>query len=444
MKAAEKEVFSSDHQQRPDSILLILPEAILTPMVLFVCTYVARLGGLEIPLKEFTDLLCANINGPVVAFNSNFGHACQPGSEHLLKSRTTKRPPVRGRERKVQGDGTCFNSAGEPIISINPDSDKIYKVKVFSTTGETQVPGVIREDLSDGHEVLVALVAFLNSLPAVDGVMRRQVTIISEQPKMLNYKFRVIRTSPRILVCLRRLTTYMRALESTKLVEGGAPLTEVQAALFAGFAIIPPPYPVRETKPATDDVKVSFRFSGPSRAPRVNIFQEGKVNILGADSVEVSERIYTFLLKLIKANPNTLICLQPLPDHVRRRMAAPSAAAPSAAAPSAAAPSAAAPSAAAPSAAAPSAAAPSAAAPSIEIINRGVSEMHLAGDDPHYLVSHPGDLVEDDPHYLVSHPGDLVENDPHYLVSHPGEYDPSAAPRSGGLPSGACGRPEGV
>ena len=405
-KTAEKEVFSSDHQQQPDSILLILPEKILTPMVLFVCTYVARLSGLEIPLKEFTDLLCANINGPVVAFNSNFGHACQPGFEHLLKSRTTKRP-VRGRERKVQGDGTCFNSAGEPIISIDPDSVKVYKVKIFSTTGETQVPGVIREDLSDGHEVLVALVAFLNSLPTVDGVARRQVTIISEQPKMLNYKFRVIRTSPRILVCLRRLTTYMRALESTKLVEGGAPLTEVQAALFAGFAIIPPPFPVRETKPATDDVKVSFRFSGPSRAPRVNIFQEGKVNILGADSVEVSERIYTFLLKLIKANPNTLICLQPLPDHVRRRMAAPSAAAPSAAAPSV--------------------AAPSAAAPSVEIIDRGFSEMHLAGD-------------ADEPHYLVSHPG---ENEPHYLVSHPGEYDPSAAPRSGGLPSGACGRPSG-
>ena len=315
-----KEAFLPNHLLLADLTLLLTPQVALSPLTLFVCTYVAKLVGIGETLKSFSDFLCMNVRGPLVAINSNFGHACQPGFEHLLKSPPLSgRTPARGRARKVQGDGTCFNSAVEPILSIDFDSDKIYKVKCFPTTGETQVPGVIRGDLSDGHAVLVAFVTYLNSLADLSAPPRSEVAIFSEQPKMLNYKFRVVRTSPRILVCLRGLAAYMHALEVTKAVEGGENLTEAQAALFAGWpAVLLPPYPVRETKPPTDDVKVSFRFRGADRAPRINIFQEGKINILGADSVESAQKIYDFFVELFTVNWPMLVCIQPRRAHERR------------------------------------------------------------------------------------------------------------------------------
>jgi hypothetical protein len=322
-----------EHPWPEDGALLAAPgRSPLTPLTLFVCTYVAKLDNLNINFVDLTAILCANPRGVLVAVNSNFGHACQPGYERLLKA--PKPPPARcvparGRARKVQGDGTCFNSAVEPILSVDHPGiggDKVYKVKCFPTTGETQVPGVICPDLSDGHTVLDAFVAYLNGLgvgnpdPA-DAARRLEIGIAHEQPKMLNYKCSVIRSSPRILVNLRALALYMHGLELVRAVEGVA-LTEAQAARFDGWPVVLlPPYPVRETKPPTDDVKVSFRFRGADRAPRINIFQEGKINILGADSTESAQKIYDFFVQLFTSNWAMLVCLQPRRDHERRQPA---------------------------------------------------------------------------------------------------------------------------
>jgi len=194
-----------------------------------------------------------------------------------------------------------------------------------------QVPGVISPDLSDGSAAVKALVDYLNDLgvgdeePTLDGLPtvapRRKITVIKEQPKMLNYKFRVNRSSPRILINLRALATYMNNLELAKAVRG-SPLTEMQAARFVGWpTILLPPYPVRETKPPMDDVKVSFRFREADRAPRINIFQEGKINILGADSVESARMIYEFFFQLFTDNWVMLVCLQPRRDLERRHVA---------------------------------------------------------------------------------------------------------------------------
>jgi hypothetical protein len=322
-----------------DADLLALPARPLTPRTLFVCTYVAKLDNLHIDFVKLTEIMCANPHGPLVAVNSNFGHACQPGNEHLLKTpkpppperRMPARPARLGRPRRVQGDGTCFNSAVEPTLAIDHpaiSADKTYKCKCFSTTGEVQVPGVISPDLSDGHAVVKALVDYLNELNVGDvelpgeapaGEPRRlKITVISEQPKMLNDKFSVNCSSPRLLINLHALAAYMQKLELAKVVEGMA-LTDGLVESFAGWpAIILPPYPVRETKAPTDDVKVSFRFHGANRAPRINIFQKGKINILGADSTESSQRIYDFFVQLFTGNWARLVCLQPRRDIERQ------------------------------------------------------------------------------------------------------------------------------
>lgn len=346
----KREVFLPDHRWLDDAVLLALPaRGPLTRLALFVCTYVAKLGNLHIDFVELTRIMCKDPHGCLLALNSNFGHAAQPGFEGFLKAPKPppeRRVPARGRARKVQGDGTCFNSAVEPVVAIDhpgiPD-DKVYFVKCFPTTGETQVPGVISPDLSDGHAVLEAFVAYLNELDVGDldedprgrdpvpadfdaragPPPRRPIVIISEQPKMLNYKFRVIRNSPRILVNLHHLASYLHNLEMTKAVEG-VDLPELQLARFAGWpALLLPPFTVRETKPPTDDVKVSFRFEGEDRAPRINVFQEGKINILGADTVEAAEKIYDYFVRLFTANWSMLVCLQPRRDLERRQVRPP-------------------------------------------------------------------------------------------------------------------------
>jgi hypothetical protein len=349
MAGEAKEVFLANHRLLEDETLLALPaQGPLTPLELFVCTYVAKLGNLHMNFVELTKQLCVKPHGCLLAINGNFGHASQPGYEHLLK--TPKPPPERpapsrGRVRKFQGDGTCFNSAVEPIIGIDhPDipEDKVYKTKCFPTTGEAQVPGVVCPDLSDGHAVLVAFVAYLNELsvgdfedPAVSAeaaaeaagpagldIRRKPVVIEKEQPKMLNYKFRVVRNSPRILVNLNNLARYLHDLEYTK-ASVDNPLPELQKARFAGWpSIVLPPFPVRETKPPTDDVKVSFRFQGADRWPRVNVFQERKINVLGAATPESARLIYDWFVRLFTENWSMLVCLQPRRDSEKRQAAA--------------------------------------------------------------------------------------------------------------------------
>ncbi len=362
------EVFAANHTELSDALLLERPAQPVSPLNLFVCTYVARLSNIHMDGEELTKRLSLAPRGSLLAVNSNYGHACQAGFESLMKLPTAaaqQRPVLRGRPRKGQGDTTCFNSAVEPIMRLPapPESVKVYKMKLFSTTGETQVPGVLNADLSDGHAALTTLVDYLNAIGTgdfADGTApphwsqlrkaaeeaavagdataiaryqqrltayvtapqepnaRRLIAIATEGPKMLNYKFRINRSSPRMLVNLVTLSLYLSTLEAAPV--GTTP--ETFAGLLAGISpgqspvYVRPPFPVRETNPPTDDVKVSFRFRSGRRAPRVNVFQGGKINILGADSIECATRIYGFFQELFTVNWNELICLQPRRDAV--------------------------------------------------------------------------------------------------------------------------------
>jgi hypothetical protein len=340
MAKEQKEAYLPNHKNLDDEILLEPPEVRFTELTLFVCTYVAKLGNLHMDFVELSHLLCENPHGALLAVNSNFGHACQPGHENLLKlpkpqpepfvNGQTPYVPSRSRPRKVQGDGTSFNSAVEPIVWIDypglkgKDGNR-YKIKCFPTTGETQVPGVVCADLSDGSAVLEAYVGYLNELGVGDRLpdsdLRAPVKVDYEGPNMMNYKWRLVRNSPRILINTAALAEYLVALETERLIEGKK-ARRAQLARFAGWPhVLLPPFPVRETKPPTDDVKVSFRFQCGERAPRVNVFQEGKMNILGANSVQTAQQIYDFFVRLFETNWSRLVCLQPRQDLERKQRA---------------------------------------------------------------------------------------------------------------------------
>jgi hypothetical protein len=360
-----------------------MPTSPLTPKKLFVCTYEGRLTNLCVPVGELVERL--EPSGPVLAINSNFGHKAQRGYERYIKKpaapKQSRAPAVR-RARKLQCDGTCFNSAVEPVLSIDfpgISRDKVYFVKCFSTTGQTQVPGVLREDLEDGEAVLRAWVGFLNEagVGADAEGNPKPVEILGSQPNMLNFKFRVVNVSDRMLLRLAVVADYMHTLEVCAVHAdrgwGGEPPTggsktplsftgeqreaslgmlstalrgitpdRLPALLPAVLALPPtvlaallprllppqcplivPPYKIKQATPRDIlEVKFSCCFVVGERNVRLNIFQGGKINILGANSFEAAEGIYSFLLELFRACWPEFVRLKPLPDAVRLRQAA--------------------------------------------------------------------------------------------------------------------------
>ncbi len=290
------EIYIANYQKESDEVLLSKPDGIFIPLKLFVCTYVAKLTNLNITPTDFTEIIKNNLNMTVIAVNSNFGHGCMEGSEEYVKH-----PKEKVGLRKRQGDGTCFNSAVEPVISLNPTVVKKYFIKCFPTTGEMQIPGVINQDLSDGHEVLLTFVDYLNTLH----LSEFPVEIQWEIPKMLNYKFRLIRNSPRILINLMALATYLYKLELTDLL--------IMKEITGDIKLLPP-FKVKEVKPAIEDIKVSFRFEYNDNSPRINIFQEGKINILGCNSISFANDIYEFFKRLFDEYWKSLVCIKPKKD----------------------------------------------------------------------------------------------------------------------------------
>jgi len=295
------------------AISTVVPCPVFTELTLFVCTYVAKLENIKIPVESLIELLCNNLFGGILAINSNYGHGAQPGYEHFIKKpkKHNLKAFIKNRIRKIQGDGTCFNSAVEPVIQINhtinpvTKKEKVYFIKCFPTTGETQIPGVINNDYSDGHTVLVTFINHLNSLNV--GIDGKQIYIKSEGPKMVNFKFRLVRDNPRILINLYLLAKFLQFLEKNK---------NDTVYKQEEWTIIPPPFVIKETKYPIDDIKVSFRINTETkRSPRINIFQEGKVNILGADTRESAEKIYEYLSKLFENNWHVLISIKPEKDQ---------------------------------------------------------------------------------------------------------------------------------
>lgn len=345
-----------------DRRLLEPPAEILSEMIMFTCTYEATLDNVARTHEDLTHVL--EPSGTVKAINSNFGHKSQPGYESFLKRPKPANPkplgkpgtnglaPVAPRRRKLQGDGTCFNSALEvtivpdrddmpdaikALLSTNPD--KYYAVKSFPSTGKTQVPGVISPDLSDGQYVARLWARYLTEA-GVATDPSRPITVVSENPIMMNFKFFLHLTSERILLNLAQIVEH---LENAKIAhelclvpdDRGNAEKHVQRRFPVAWSIYQAavsdaddpaeqatkilPYPVRVIKDAQDSQNISFKMvDGPAeKMARVNIFYRGKVNILSANSFASATTIHKFLDRLLRSKWGDFVGLKPLPDKVR-------------------------------------------------------------------------------------------------------------------------------
>ena len=301
-----------------------MPNPSFEPLKMFVATLEAQLTNLHLEIDEAIEWM--EPSGPVLAINCNYGHKSKAGWEKYKKlERKKKKDTNGGRERKMQGDGTCFNSALEPVVQIGdlvPD-DKFYYMKCFTSTGQTQVPGTLMPDLSDGRAALQAWVDFLNESSAGDPDGQggsKKIEVKWSQANMINFKSQVRRTSPRVLLNLHDLARYLQQLEDRVIVAGKtshAGMQFVAKFLPEGTTLVAPPFQICETKPPIEDVKLSFRIAFPDRKVRVNIFQRCKINILGADSLETGQTIYDWLRTLFETNWSCFVRLQPRRDSER-------------------------------------------------------------------------------------------------------------------------------
>jgi hypothetical protein len=95
----------------------------------------------------------------VIAIDSNFGHILTD-LNYYKKPKTSRQNITK---RKIQGDGTCLNS--QISLSIKAPEDhfrpnKVYPIKLFRN-GKMQIPGILKEDLSDFIPIIDYLCYFI-------------------------------------------------------------------------------------------------------------------------------------------------------------------------------------------------------------------------------------------------------------------------------------------
>lgn len=286
-----------------------------SPCKLFVCTYVGILDGLRKDIRELTNLIAENLTDVIIAVDSNFNHAYNKDYYNIIinqKPKTSKRKNVRSTNRKLQGDGTSFNSTVEITILRNPNDKKVYKIKCFSTTGHIQIPGVIKEDLSDGDEVLNILVNYLNKI--IVG-LEHPITIRERRPNMVNCNFALIPKKENSIINLSRLSEYIQLIMHEKLTSQCNEIVPFKNSKSnIDWNLVYPEYIINKHN-GIPNANISFNFKIGERTPLVQVFRSGRITIIGGVDMNSNIKIYNFMSKTFDNNWENLISIKPKEDH---------------------------------------------------------------------------------------------------------------------------------
>lgn len=238
-----------------------------------------------------------------VRIKCNFGDRTYPKYQPPVKvkksNRGRKKKPPKVHKRKRQGTGECFNSqttfvmpSSRAIVcdGVVPSDVEIYKFKVFRT-GKIQLPGlrttVVIDDVMELTKKLVELLNF--QLHPCDTDPTKITKLVNLNPVMKNYKFRVKKPSEQWIVNLAELR---QLLHQKRQNDDGPKIFDIK-------------YTRQETK-----LSVRFRTPIPGKAKkrvRVNIFQSGKINILGGHSKKTTDEICEFIHSLFAEHLNTIL-----------------------------------------------------------------------------------------------------------------------------------------
>ena len=300
---------------------------ILSEIQMFTCSARLWLSNIKCSPENLSNALTPV--GFVKAINSNFHHKAQ---ENYLEFKKEPKGKVL-RSRKYKGDGSCFNSAVETTIFLD-DSEKYYAIKTFPTTGETQVTGIIEEDLSDGKRAAQIWADFLTK-QKVGVDIKKPIRVTDMRTLMMNFKFRVIRSSPRIILDLKVMEKYLVAAKIKQEIEqnpknvNGIEMhySEYKPEawkLYKEGICIGLPFELREIKGTQDEKNITFRFahtlaSDENKKIRVVVYRGGKINVLGASDLTNPRKIYNFLNDFITKYREIFIVYKPLNDYEKIR-----------------------------------------------------------------------------------------------------------------------------
>jgi hypothetical protein len=231
--------------------LLNRPDKVADAIQLFTCTMGCHISE-KLPLEATSKMFHDNLKLPIVAMHSNYFHHVLPGyaEQEKKKKKTVEYPTsLKQKTRKKQGDGTCFGSAIEPAV-LHPVDGGIYRMRYFPSSGVIQVTGVHKEDLSDGKIVIELLVQFISEL------IGKQVSIVNGfVPVMMNYKFKLLLPSPRVIINLVEFGNYMLSMERNNPKQ-----QELKDSLVNdGWTLIEPPFNIIETCPPIEITNLKFK-----------------------------------------------------------------------------------------------------------------------------------------------------------------------------------------
>jgi hypothetical protein len=309
----------------------------LTKYKLFVCTMSMKIKELYFTFEQLSEKLqiCLQnnytplCNFTIIAVNTNYNHFCLSGCESELISKKKKKKNQQ-KKRQTQGDETVFHSAIQLTILLNMQySDYIllseldrsnvkkYYIKVYPTTGTTQIPGIINSDLSDGYQLIDGLINYMNCMATLDTATANLATLdtatanlatldtatasvdtatasvdtamasvdtatasvdteIIVKPDhidyiasnitiiMINYSTSLNIINPRLLFNLNALGEYIYLLQELFIYEGMTELWAIDKFKEGKFAkynsIILPPFLIMDTKLMNNDKHISFSF----------------------------------------------------------------------------------------------------------------------------------------------------------------------------------------
>ena len=250
----------------------------LTELQLFTCTLKAKYKDYKKDIIELGKSLEPKDN--ILAINSNYIHKVQPDYEKNPEKK--KKNKTNQSTRKKQGDGTCFRSCLEFVIKLENDNNnetKVYKPKFYPATGEIQIPGVLKEDFSDGIKILEHLSYFIKEYPPAEE---------NVYPLMLNYKCEVKLDRNTQLLDFNKLCKYIKNSETTDLPYN---LMDIHVSQQASQAL-------------------NIRFKMENEKKLVSIWRSGKINIIGLKCSWDADIIYNYLNKVIP----DFVVMKPIPD----------------------------------------------------------------------------------------------------------------------------------
>lgn len=311
-----------------------------------------------------------NTNRRVVIIESNFGRKVDPSYQEYLdkvpvKSTRGRKPKAKvvKKERKKQGNGTCFNSQVTFVVMTDiPKKDspcgfKLLKFKVFRND-KIQLPGAIPQHLDTVIEATTHVIDVLNAALHPDGTNLIELKTLSVDMK--NYKF-YLKIPRGHIMSLRRLK---KILVTEKIKENADYLAETvtekrgdreitytrleckckerscqdcfnQALLSDDnewidntIEMLPHP-PINDVVYTEEDVKLSMKFATPQPGKpdkdiRVNIFYGcsikkeyapdvppdtygAKILILGALDETIVKQVYEYLADIFERYYDELV-----------------------------------------------------------------------------------------------------------------------------------------